>query len=247
MDDVLTIELTGPNAEPQTIDSRAALELGAAYLQLIEALAKIQERGDLKHHGIWVENKCVELRFVPNDLAVAHAVAIEAHRCISGKFPPPKRTQQHVLRVQKLVREQKQDGRLVKIKVSDWEGNLDTPPEKPPEPPIAITSVRAELLEVGGDKNPHIKIASQSEAEPFRVSASREQCESLGRFLYKRMDFDVRLRRNAEGHISEGALIDFQTLSDAPSRASEMLSWIDRAGKDWEEIQDPLKELGRDD
>lgn len=246
--DALAIEWTGPDASPEAIDSRALFEFAGAYLALLESIAKVQERGELRHQGVAIADKCIEVRVTPSDLLLAEAVAVEAHRCIKGVFHPPRGTRSYLETVQRHLRANEKQGRHIQVKVADWSGTLEAPIERPQQSPFALVTLRVEVLEVGGEGDARVRLRSKSEPESFQLAATKDQCLKLCELglLYGWVDAEMRIVREAQGLIQKGELLHFDPIpAAAPGDAAAFLAWVERAGDGWENEEDPLEELGR--
>lgn len=97
--------------------------------------------------------------------------------------------------------------------------------------------LRVRVIGVGGDQ-PRARFASDSEPTPFALAVKREIAKELGRHLYDEIDVTAIVRRDPDGQIRKGRLLEFFPLSDeAPGPAwiqwarENVIAWGDEDGE----------------
>lgn len=247
-DKQFAVEIDAAGVEPDNVDARRTLELVAAYFDLVARVAGT-DGYDVTFRGISVVKKCVLLGTQINDPDTVRNAATTAQRYMSGNESVPQGLQKPVDRVKNARRKLPPDYN-VKARIGrTWELPIlaDAAPSIGP-PPTSITSLRVKVIRVGGI-TPRAKLASDSEADEFSVLLTEELARVLGHFIYKEVDVDLHLDRDADGNITGGQVVGVHPLDDVDT----IEAWRDfyrRAASEWDSfttIDEMMRELGRDD
>jgi hypothetical protein len=105
---------------------------------------------------------------------------------------------------------------------------------------------RAIVTRVGG-KKPTVRLSARIEDKEMTLDIAKEMALKIAPYLYKEVDVDARVFRDAKGLIVGGDLLDFEPVSDKDptevwKEALREGSGL-RPGMSLEELQE---ELGRD-
>lgn len=243
-EETLSLEIDSPDApgqtEPGNVPARSALELAAAYVDLLEKLAK-EKGASLTFRGIEVHNKCVEFRFRVNDVGLAEAAAIEASRYLQGVLVPPRSLRKPVERLRKEVERQASAGRKVRASAGKWNQPLSVAEPQPSLLPSATVTFRARLIRAGG-KDPGVRFETQE--GDFSLDATEALAAAIAHHLYLQLDVTARIHRTPEGRIDGGSLVEFHPVANLPAKA--WLEWLETAGRGWTTLDKALEDLGRD-
>lgn len=229
--------------EPAELEPHSALELAAAYFDLMHKVAE-EEGFYLKLQGLEVVKKCAAIESRATNVELTKRVARRAGRYL-GARNPPRGLVGAINRVRTALDSQPERQRAVKI----WIGPKFTRPleAKTVEPealPEAKIALRAEVQRLGGAE-PIARFHSRSEDKPFSLRVPRNLALKLRHFLWGQVDIVARVHRDEDGAIDEGVLVDFEAVSnDLATVAWE--EWIREHGEGWDEVDDVLAELGRD-
>lgn len=245
-DESLRLEIDGPGVEQDSVDARRALELVASYFELIARIA-LANGTELSFRGVKVQDKCIEIGSGVSDVQAARNSAMDANRYIAGDLEPPPGTQTAVERVRNAVRKMPKDYHA-KAKIGTWELPIVVDKVAPiGPPPTSVTSFRVTVIRVGGVE-PRAKLRSDSEPLDFTVQLSEEFAKILGHFIYKEIDVDLAVDRDADGNITDGRVLDVHPLDDEEPGAA-WKDFYERAAKEWDGVRtldDLLRELDRD-
>lgn len=111
---------------------------------------------------------------------------------------------------------------------------------------FTATSIRAELLSLGGD-DPKARFRSRLDGE-FAVQVTKEQARKLGPILYRWADLRVKVERDARETIVSGTLVDFEPVESGDAEGT-IVAWehYHRTHvSGWDTVIDIEKDLGRD-
>lgn len=105
----------------------------------------------------------------------------------------------------------------------------------------AVTTVRAELLALGGDE-PRARFRSRVEGE-FSIHVTREQAREIGPFMYQQADISVRIERNEDDEIVRGKLLEFEPVEtgDVEATIEAWDSYHREHASKWDSIVDVEK------
>ena len=86
--DELAIEFDGPDVTPGTLDARTALELAAAYLDLLQNIASDAGQ-EIRFTGLHVKDKCAVITTETSAPSLTRSAATQAARYISAPDTAP--------------------------------------------------------------------------------------------------------------------------------------------------------------
>jgi hypothetical protein len=240
----IRVELNGEGVTLDTVDPLELLELSTRYLDLLLRTAA-DSQIPLALHGIYVEPgsarhatrvsdpKAAELanqrvlRLVSGEEKPTPALRVptDALKATLGRLPPG-----HVAAVISLHRREP----LIPRDVPAWRG------------PASITKLRANLIQVGG-KEPKAKFSSRFErnGEAFSVTVTAVKARDLARHLYDELEITLRLRRDEDGKIIEGELLDYVQVSSG-NAFDAWQRWYRENASEWDDVADIEEALGRD-
>jgi len=243
--DALKLEIDGPGVHPETLDPLATLELGRAYLRLLNKIAD-EAQVSLEFKGLGIEDKCAALVFPTDKMTFAEQAALEAHRLLGGQQLVPHRlevvTDDFRAAVRALPKEQS-----VTVLVGARRLPVPVQPQVKQQPVRSITKLRTVVLAVGG-KQPTARFLSKSEGpRPFTVRIEEiPVAQQLGAHLFLNVDAEVQVERDNEGTIVGGKLLGFVPVGKADD-LDAWRAWYKSAALDWDNVEDIEHELGRDD
>lgn len=239
----ITIEFDGPGVRPDSVDAHVALEVAAAFVDLIQHVAKTSGH-DLRLTGIEVRKKCAQLAVGTPAPQQAKAASLRAVLLVSGRESIPPMLGQ---RVERLMRATRSAPDTMKITVAQgkWKRRLAAPVLREAEAaPEEETTLRAKIMRAGGD-NPSVRLSSESEAEQFTFHVSEPEAQKLGRHLYEEIDVTARIQRDVDGRIVGGAILDWQPIEGGSSVAA-WREWHAEHASEWDTVEDIEAELARD-
>jgi hypothetical protein len=241
----ITVEIAGPGAEPETIDAPATLELVAAYLALLQRIAKQHER-PLQLIGLAIEHKCAALKVSVDDIVAATDAADEASPMILGTALTPRGLQSAVERVRAAAK-RIPEGQSALVLLPDRKHPL-TEQGMPGEPATwERTSFRATPLRVGGER-PSARFKSRHEPDFTLELTDADEARRLARSLYREVEITARVLRDANGIIERGTLLSYELIRDGDA-VEQWRDWYRSVGGDeWDALSDEDidAELGRD-
>jgi hypothetical protein len=242
--ETIALEIDSPGSpiptEPGTVEPHSALELAAAYLDVLQKLA-VAKGARLAFCGLEVRNKCVEFRFGVSDIGLAEAAAVEANRYLQGVMLPPRKLKRPIERLSKEVERQVREGRTVRASAGKWSQPLVAAEPKLHLLPTATVSFRGKVIRAGG-REPGVRF--ETEEGDFSLDATETLAAGIAHFLYQRVDVAAKVYRTPEGRIDGGILVEFHPLSTG--KADAWLEWLETAGRGWTTVPEALKELDRD-
>ncbi|WP_309889634.1 hypothetical protein [Archangium sp.] len=246
--DDLKFELDGPEIHRHSVDAESALSLFASYLALTRKLAK--EQGvELTFHGLFVEEKCLQIAAIPSDLQAALMSAQSVSEMLARKRTVPQAVEQEFNSFQKKLLKFPQQITRTSVQVGGWAPiGLERAWTEPPTEELEETfSGRAIVTRVGG-KTPSVRVSILTEPKEVTLKAEKELAEKIAPLLYKEVEIEARLKRDVNGAITSGTLENFYPLSDEdPTKAWK--SFYQEVAREWDSVaslEDIAKELGRD-
>jgi hypothetical protein len=211
--DELVIEIDGDGVHLATLDAPRLLELAAAYFDLLAKVAADRDEA-LELRGLRAFEKCASIATTPSNSATAARAIADASDLLASVRRPGYGLVEPVRRV-RTARARLPTGTRARILLGEQRSDLVTEPtESPPMPrPAGVTTVRAYLQRVGG-ATPRATFQARTEPRPFTVDLQdAAQAEQLGQSLYKTLDIEVRLLRDADGAIEGGQLAGFHPVA----------------------------------
>jgi len=238
-DDEFQVEIAGPGASPDTVDTLRLLRLGLAFTELVRRLGA--ENG-LAFTGLSVVEKCVSLSCAVNQPQAAKAASARALRLVSGNEDPPHGAETATDEVRGAIIALS-PGQVARVLVGPWAAQISVPPDfEPHPPPWERTEQRVHVVRVGG-KRPIARLRSDSEDGEFSLRATPEMAQKLGQVLYRDADVEMEVVRDASGRIEGGRVLDVHPLEEDSDTAWR--SWFRDNLGEWDTVDDIEGELGR--
>jgi hypothetical protein len=240
----MLLEIDGADVHPQTVDPRVAADLLQAFFELLGRAGTVS--GVALHlRGLMIEDKC----FLARSEAIEPALASKALEVASGwvngtEQPDSQQDLDRVRRFNSLARKLG-DGVTAKVSLGEKVWDLELNDDLPGLPPSARTSLRVKLVDIGVEPA-RARFISGSEDGPFSLTVSVEQAEELSRYLNKELDLEFTCRRDRFGKIEDGIIIQHFPM-ESEDGGEDWLRWLTESGKHWDDVNDPLEELGRRD
>lgn len=240
----LLVEIDGEHVGPTTIDSRVALALASAYVDLLMKVAD-EEGLEFSLTGLQIIDKCAAVAMKSSNYLLARSAAQDVAAMLHDPTNAPAGFGAYVERVDHALKELP-EGQQAKVSVGDWQAPLKRYNERRKVPSESTTSLRVEVLKAGGAK-PAARFNSASEDKPFTLSVSKEWAILLGKYLYGEVQITARIRRDEDGNIESGNVQEVAPVeSDDPETAWR--EWFENQRAAWREVGDDIEtELGRHD
>ncbi|WNG31046.1 hypothetical protein F0U62_48820 [Cystobacter fuscus] len=245
--DDLKFELDGPEIHRNSVDAESALGLFASYLALVRKVAKDQGL-ELTFHGLFVEEKCLQIAAIPSDLQAALMSSQSVGEMLARTRPVPHAAEQEFNNFQKKLLRFPQQITRTSVQVGKWAPiSLERAWTEPPAEELEETfSGRATITRVGG-RQPSVRVSIFTEPKEVTLRAEKELAAKIAAYLYKEVEIEARLMRDPSGAITKGSIEDFHPLSDEdPTKAWQ--SFYQQVAHEWDSVsvEDIAKELGRD-
>lgn len=243
--DDIEVRILGAGIVPETVDARAALEVAAAYLDLLTRIADEKIGEPLAFQGLQVLPG--SLRIVTKTLNPP--VALEAAEFSAQLIQGGMRFgfNQTLERLQRAVREFPADV-VIESRVDDHVRRIEMARRERP-PAYEESTLRAKLIRIGG-KRPTARFESPSEERPFTLELSTSLAQRLSTHLYRQVEITFRGKRDEDGCLVEGRLYEFEPVEQTEDPLGVVRDWVDESGNAayWGEITDLEKDLrGEDD
>ncbi len=241
--DELAIEFDGPEVTPDTLDARTALELAAAYIDLLQNIAA--EAGhEIRFTGLHIKDKCVAITTETSAPALTRSAATQAGRYISAPETAPSKITDRARRVRRALGRFPEKTSTRIFVGSKWKKTLRVEQVADIGPAVrAVVSLRATLVRVGGE-TPMVRFESGSEERPFSLEVTRDTAKRLAAYLYGELDIVAHVTRDADGHIDGGTLDEFHAVSEGGA-VDSWREWHRENVKQWDEVEDIEGEIGR--
>jgi hypothetical protein len=242
--DTLLLEIDGPNLHPDTIDTRATIELVSSFIELIDKTAAVH--GVALHlKGFQTVDKCFRLQLETSTPEYALLAAEELERLVGGGEPPVVKGLADATRRFRKAIEKFGPQTTAKVAVGKWERTLKLVEPASTLMPQTRTTLRARLVRIGVAPI-NAKFESASEADPFTLHITREQARKYSQYLDQPVDIEVTIKRGLLGNIVDGVVHELHPMDENVSDDA-WLDWLTKNGRHWNDIPDHLKELGRTD
>jgi hypothetical protein len=245
----LLIEFGDHDFDPRDLDSRTALDLAAAYLDLIHKIGEDDEV-ELEFKGLEVRDKCVAIVVKTNRIEPTRRAATKAARYLADETPP-RRIAPLVQRVRSDVKRLPPQQRVAIMIGKRFQKVLDIKPSLQGPPLASVVTLRATPVRIGGS-HPAVRFRSDSEERAFTLELAGDPgqavdlARSLARFLYAELEIVAEVRRDEDGQIESGYLLEYHELSEGDA-SEAWLAWYRENASDWEKVKDIERELGRGD
>lgn len=236
----VALEVDGPSVSPENVDAPAFLELASAFFSLLAGNAK-QQASDVSLNGIYIHDKCVALSSSPDKPELGRFLADLSQKQIEGKVKTPRGLVDARDRICRAIRKLPNDY-LVRILADDWESsvNLEKQEEEQTESHI---SIRATAIRITGKPYATIRLESKLEPRNFSLRVTREQARGIR--VLTDIDISAIVKRDSTGHITDGTLIDFESVSTANDAEEKWREWYKEHASAWDQIPDIENELKR--
>ena len=234
LDQYLALEIDGPEVSPETADVPAVLELASAFFQLVKANAN--EIGEIKLTNLQIVDKCLAIIALPDNLELARNCAEEAVRQIAGS-DPPRGGGEYVTRARNAIKHMPSDHHA-RVLAGPWHRDVTIEQSPIPEPLDSVLAIRAVPIRVGGSR-PAVRFRSEIEDE-FTLATTQTVAREIGQHLYREVDIDAIVRRDADGTIIGGKLISFDSVMDEDPRAA-WSEWFQSVGVDDVTAEKPVE------
>ncbi|WP_164020853.1 hypothetical protein [Pyxidicoccus trucidator] len=238
------LEIDGTDIHPSTVDPRLAADLIHSFFQLLSRAASAAGV-PLHLKGITIEDKCFHAGFGTSEPHLTKKALETVSAWVSGEEEIDSKPDEEVVRhFNKLVRQFGKEATAT-IAVGRWEQQLKLVDPQLPLPPISTTTLRVHLTDIGVEPA-RARFTSGSEKNPFSLPVSVAQAEELRHHLNEDLDLVFTFRRNRYGDIDDGTVLHFYPM-ESNDDGEEWIRWLTENGKHWDEVKDPLEELGRRD
>jgi hypothetical protein len=207
----LLVEIDGQDVRPDNLDAAAALTIAAAYVRLVSEIAE-DDGVELKFTALEIVDKCVAFSLLPNEPDVALHAAKKAIRYVSGVEQPSKGTITSTRAVREALR-QLPPQQTARVIAGPWRADLSSSAGEVAAPAQETLSLRAVPLRVGGTR-PAVRFESASEEKAFTLYVTKEQARAVGPHLYRPCDIVALVRRDEDGHVDHGELLEFAGVTD---------------------------------
>ena len=238
----LLLELDGPGASPEEVDTVTLLRLASSYFDLLERLGRPL---GLRLSGLNVHDKCIGLSSHPNSPNVARGAAQQAGRILLDEEAAPRGTGELAEELQKLLRSLPY-GQSVKLILGAWSVPVRAAPTlTADELPFELTELRVRTIQlrVSGERI-LARFNAASESKEFSLEVSLADSRKLGEHLAAEADIEARVARDQLGNIREGQVLVVHELRD-DSNGEAWASWYQGNSSEWDAVEDIEGELGR--
>lgn len=238
----IALEVDGVGVSPETVDVPAFLEAAAAFFSLVQGNAK-EEHSNISLVGIRIVDKCVAIVSGSDRPDLSKFYAEKAHLQIEGKVPTPRGLTSIRERAQTAIRRMPA-GISVKLIADGWSAPVTVHSPKI-EPLDSLVSLRVTLIRVTGEPYPRIRLKSKLEEKPFSLNITKPQAQKLGPHILREIDIDARIRRDSDGHIADGKMLDFSPVDSGDDATSLWRAWYRENASEWDKVEDIESELKR--
>lgn len=238
----IALEVDGVGVSPETVDVPAFLEAAAAFFSLVQGNAK-EEHRSISLVGIQIIDKCVAIVSGSDRPDLSKFYAEKAHLQIEGKIQTPRGLTSIRERAQTAIRRMP-SGMSVKLIADGWSAPVVVHTPKI-EPLDSLVSFRVTLIRVTGEPYPKIRLKSKLEKKRFSLTVTKAQAQQLGPHILREIDIDARIRRDSDGHIADGRLLDFSPVDSENDASTLWRSWYRENAPEWDRVEDIESELKR--
>lgn len=238
----IALEVDGDGVSPDTVDVPTFLEAAAAFFSLVQGNAK-EEHSHISLVGIRILDKCVAITSGSDRPDLSKFYAEKAHLQIEGKMPTPRGLTSIRERAQAAIRRMP-SGISVKLIADGWSAPITIHSPKI-EPLDSLISLRVTLIRVTGEPYPRIRLKSKLEQKPFSLNITKPQAQQLGPHILRQIEIDARVRRDSDGHIADGKLLEFTPVDSGSDAASLWRTWYRENASEWDKVEDIESELKR--
>lgn len=240
----MLLEVEGPGLHPETVETRAAVDLISSFMELLDKVAATQGLS-LQLRGLQVADKCLQLRMETAEVLQAQQAAAELDRLLRGERVAGAKGLAEAVRRFRAAMGRFGPYASFKVAVGQWSQTLEPREVASPLLPRTLTTLRARLIRIGVAPL-KARFESASEAAPFNLTITREQAERYAPSLGQWVDIQVSITRGPLGTITGGRVVELFPM-DEGAGGSAWLDWLTEHGRGWNEVEDHLKELGRED
>ena len=224
------MRLDGGDVHPHNVDPALVLALAGAYVDALRALAAAHDLS-LDLRGLQIRDRCVEVAFGVNKLTPAR----EAARQVDLALASPDRPRGAIGAIDRLRDALAAVPPTVAVTVSAGQGwtrplTLHAPEVAPPA--LELVTLRVVPVRAGG-ADPVVRFHAEREAD-FSLSASEDLTRGLGSLLYREVEIEAEIARDAAGAINGGRVLAFEPV-DSGDPVAAWDSWFKQSGGDWDD------------
>jgi len=238
----IALEVDGVGISPETVDVPAFLEAAAAFFSLVQGNAK-EEHRSIALVGIRIVDKCVAIVSGSDRPDLSKFYAERAHLQIEGKVPTPRGLTSIRERAQTAIRRMP-SGVSVKLIADGWSASVVVHTPKV-EPLDSLVSLRVTLIRLTGEPYPKIRLKSKIEKKRFSLNITKAQAQQLGPHILREIDIDARIRRDSNGYIADGKLLEFTPVDSENDATALWRAWYRENASEWDKVDDIESELKR--
>jgi hypothetical protein len=212
---------TAANADPVQV-----LALAAAYLESLQALAA--DAGErLGIEGIELRAGSIELAFRVDKLAPVRDYARELARVmtVADAPSPVKRLRTAIARLPERVH--------AEVQLGTWRAAVESGLVYDEQPLRELITLRARLIRTGGIRRA-VRLRTGDDRD-FSLDASEDQLRTLGVHLYREIEVEAEVERDAHGNIDGGRLLTFALVVEGDDPADAWQKWFDENAGEWDE------------
>ncbi len=223
--DAVSVEVDGPEAQPDNVPTTSLLRIASAYFAAIEKYASKVLGSDLELHGIEIVDKCTQVRATTGRPDLAHEAVRAALDIASGQMVPPHGTKGEF---DALWDAYEALGDLtVRLRSGgDIASRLSLREGYRPAISGELGTWRARVLNVGG-VDPTVKFRVDG-LGTFSLRAEEAIVVELANHLYKPVELVAEIERDAKGRVTGGTLISFEPvfMGTVAERIAHLRSWF---------------------
>lgn len=236
--DDLVLELTGDAIEQGTVDAEAGLRAMLAYVRALITTSKILEQ-ELTLTGIFVEDKCVQLRTRANNQKVAQTSIEYFQGVLEGEMGVPRGLTRDLNEVRSSF-----EGLAPNVSafasIGDARVHVFSRSEVPRQAQagwhVAGREVhRASVQRIGGAQ-PRVQLKTAYDGPITADIPSHSLARKLGAMLYMDVDATLEVVRDDDGEVVSAKVVDFRKLEALSDPLSQLQDWFRPAADRWSGI-----------
>jgi hypothetical protein len=226
----VSLRLDGGDVHPHNVDPAQVLALASAYVDALRALAATSEL-DLDLRGLEIRDRCVEVAFGVNKLAVARQAAQEVAQALVS----PERPRGAIGAIDRLRDALRAIPAAINVTVqagTGWKRALKLRQPEEIAPALELITLRATPLRAGG-ATPVVRFQAEREKD-FSLASGETLARALGGYLYREVEIEAEVARDEGGAISEGRVLSFESV-DAGDAVEAWDRWFQKSAGDWDD------------
>lgn len=221
------LRLDGNDWHPATADPSLLLNLAAAFVDCLRGAADDQG-GDVGFRGIELRDRCVELAFPVQDIALARVAA--QHIAVAAKAADAEGS--GVLRRLRLALRLLPPGVKVRAQAGSWKRRLQPIAEPEELSTDELVTLRVRAIRAGGVQ-PAIRFEAD-DLTPFTLTTDEATVRLIGPNLYREMEIEAEVERGRDDQIVSGTLRRFD-LVDADDADDAWSKWFNANADEWDD------------